>query len=183
MRKILKLIPGIAFLADSLNAVFIIIKYSIGINVQVEEERADPDDPKWKNNPWAKVFERRCDYALSHSYSKRVLDLCCGTGWTANELSKVAVSVKAIDYSKESISNAKTRFPKGNLVFEYMDALSLSYQDESFDTVVSMEAIEHFSKSDGEKFINEVYRVLKNVENFFVGLRNFKRKKRLSIRV
>ena len=69
MRKILKLIPGIAFLADSLNALFIIIKYSIGINVQVEEERADPDDPKWKNNPWAKVFERRCDYALSHSYS------------------------------------------------------------------------------------------------------------------
>ena len=93
MRKILKLIPGIAFLADSLNALFIIIKYSIGINVQVEEERADPDDPKWENNPWAKVFERRCEYALSHSYSKRVLDLCCGTGWTANELSKVAVSV------------------------------------------------------------------------------------------
>ena len=77
-------------------------------------------------------------------------DLCCGTGWTANELSKVAVSVKAIDYSKESISNAKTRFPKGNLVFEYMNALSLTYQDESFDTVVSMEAIEHFSKSDGK---------------------------------
>ena len=166
MRKILKLIPGIAFLADSLNALFIIIKYSIGINVQVEEERADPDDPKWENNPWAKVFERRCEYALSHSYSKRVLDLCCGTGWTANELSKVAVSVKAIDYSKESISNAKTRFPKGNLVFEYMNALSLTYQDESFDTVVSMEAIEHFSKSDGEKFVKEVYRVLKKGGTF-----------------
>ena len=54
MRKILKLIPGIAFLADSLNALFIIIKYSIGINVQVEEERADPDDPKWENNTWYK---------------------------------------------------------------------------------------------------------------------------------
>ena len=47
-----------------------------------------------------------------------------------------------------------------------MDALSLSYQDESFDTVVSMEAIEHFSKSDGEKFINEVYRVLKKGGTF-----------------
>ena len=166
MKKILKLIPGLTFIADSINALIIIFKYSIGVNVQIEEERADPDDPKWENNPWAKVFEKRCAYALSYCHSKRVLDLCCGTGWTANELSKVAVSVKAVDYSKDSIDNARRRFPKGNLLFEEMNALSLSYADESFDTVISMEAIEHFSKSDGEIFINEVYRVLKKGGSF-----------------
>ena len=47
-----------------------------------------------------------------------------------------------------------------------MNALSLTYQDESFDTVVSMEAIEHFSKSDGERFVKEVYRVLKKGGTF-----------------
>ena len=99
---------------------------------------------------------------MSFSSGKRVLDLCCGTGWTANELSKVAVSVKAVDYSKESIENAKKRFPRGNLLFQEMNALALSYKEDSFDTVVSMEAIEHFSQHDGERFVSEVFRVLKN---------------------
>ena len=42
-----------------------------------------------------------------------------------------------------------------------MNALSLKYPDSSFDTVVSMEAIEHFTENDGKVFLSEVYRVLK----------------------
>ena len=44
------------------------------------------------------------------SQKKRVLDLCCGTGWTANELANVAKVVKAVDYSKVSIEKAKKEF-------------------------------------------------------------------------
>ena len=40
--------------------------------------------------------------------------------------------------------------------------------DESFDTVVSMEAIEHFNKQDGEKYLSEIVRVLKK-GGVFVG--------------
>ena len=168
MIKILKKIPGVSIIADSISSFIVIIKYTAGINTFIEDERADPDDPKWDDNPWKKVFEQRCNYALSFSNGKRVLDLCCGTGWTANELSKVAVSVKAVDYSKESIENAKKRFPRGNLLFQEMNALALSYKEDSFDTVVSMEAIEHFSQQDGERFVSEVFRVLKN-GGCFVG--------------
>ena len=118
MIKIFKKIPGVSIIADSISSFIVVMKYTMGINTSTEDERADPDDPKWDDNPWKKVFEQRCSYALSFSNGKRVLDLCCGTGWTANELSKVAVSVKAVDYSKESIENAKKRFPRGNLLFE-----------------------------------------------------------------
>ena len=168
MKKILKKIPGLSVLVDSIKASITIIQYSFGIKSIQEEERADPNDPKWKNNPWAKVFVRRCKYAKQFSQKKRVLDLCCGTGWTANELSNVAKMVKAVDYSKESIEKAKKEFQNENLFFEKMNALNLKYPDSSFDTVVSMEAIEHFTENDGKVFLSEVYRVLKK-GGYFVG--------------
>ena len=56
MKKILKKIPGLSVLVDSIKASITIIQYSFGIKSIQEEERADPNDPKWKNNPWAKVF-------------------------------------------------------------------------------------------------------------------------------
>ena len=168
MKNFLKKIPGLSIIVDSINAIVVIIKYSFGSNIQREEERADPEDLKWENNPWSQVFRRRCDYAIKFSNGKRVLDLCCGTGWTSNELSKVAVSVNAVDYSKESIGRAKNKYPKGNLIFEEMNALALEFSDESFDTVVSMEAIEHFSKIHGKKYLSEVKRVLKK-GGVFVG--------------
>ena len=167
MRKFLKKIPGLSIIVDSINALSVIIKYSFW-DIKHEDERADPDDPKWENNPWSLVFRRRCDYAKKFSNGKRVLDLCCGTGWTSNELAKIAVSVKAVDYSKESIETAKNKYPKGNLIFEEMNALKLNYSNESFDTVVSMEAIEHFSDIDGKKYLSEVVRVLKK-DGIFVG--------------
>ena len=168
MKKILKKIPGLSVLVDSIKASITIIQYSFGIKSIQEEERADPNDPKWKNNPWAKVFVRRCKYAKQFSQKKRVLDLCCGTGWTANELANVAKVVKAVDYSKESIEKAKKEFQNENLFFEQMNALNLKYPDSSFDTVVSMEAIEHFTENDGKVFLSEVYRVLKK-GGYFVG--------------
>jgi 2-polyprenyl-3-methyl-5-hydroxy-6-metoxy-1,4-benzoquinol methylase len=42
-----------------------------------------------------------------------------------------------------------------------MNAMSLALADETFDVVVCMEAIEHFSRKDGFRVMREAYRVLK----------------------
>ena len=52
MRRFLKKIPGLSILVDSINAISVIVKYSFW-DIEHEEERADPDDPKWENNPWS----------------------------------------------------------------------------------------------------------------------------------
>ena len=72
MKKILKKIPGLSVLVDSIKASIAIIQYSFGIKSIQEEERADPNDPKWKIKPWAKVFVRRCKYAKEFSQKKRI---------------------------------------------------------------------------------------------------------------
>ena len=59
MIKILKKIPGVSIIADSISSFIVVMKYTMGINTSIEDERADPDDPKWDDNPWKKVFEQR----------------------------------------------------------------------------------------------------------------------------
>ena len=46
MKKILKKIPGLSVLVDSIKASITIIQYSFGVKSIQEEERADPNDPK-----------------------------------------------------------------------------------------------------------------------------------------
>lgn len=168
MKDLLKKIPGITWLADIFNSIIIIIKYSIGFNVKIQDERADPKDPEWDNNPWAMVFEKRCNYAKNYSVNKDVLDLCCGTGWTTFEISKICNSIIGVDSSENAIQCAKSNYMRENISFKKMNALSLHFQENTFDTVVSMEAIEHFTKSDGIQFILEAYRVLKK-RGIFIG--------------
>ena len=52
MKKIIKKIPGLSVLVGSIKASITIIQYSFGIKSIQEEERADPNDQKWKKFFW-----------------------------------------------------------------------------------------------------------------------------------
>jgi 2-polyprenyl-3-methyl-5-hydroxy-6-metoxy-1,4-benzoquinol methylase len=94
--------------------------------------------------------------------------MCCGIGWTSYAISKVANSVVGIDYSEEAIEEAKSNYQSPNLKFKNMNALDLEFPPEAFDLVVSMEAIEHFTKENGLLFLDQVKRVLKK-DGLFIG--------------
>ncbi len=166
--KLWKRIPVLARLGENVGLLLVILKYKIGADVLHMNERADPDAEEWHDNPWQQVFNRRRDFAVQHSKDKKVLDLCCGTGWTSHAMAKVATHVTAVDYSDQALSIARERYGLDNIDFIQMDATDLSMESDSFDTVVSMEAIEHFTKENGDKLIREVHRVLKD-GGVFVG--------------
>ena len=166
--NILKRMSILKYVMDIINSSIIILKYYLGININIQNERADPNDPKWIDDPWANVMRKRSDYAKSNSKDKNVLDLCCGTGWTTYEIAGNAKSVVGIDCSDEAIKIAKKSYNKENITYLKMDALNLQFPSKTFDLVVSMEAIEHFTKENGHRFIKEAYRVLKD-EGVFIG--------------
>ena len=168
MREYFKKIPVLAWLASIISSIKIIIQYSIGINVKTQDERANPSDAEWENNPWAIVFKKRSDFAKNYTHNKIVLDLCCGTGWTTSEIGKIANQVTGVDYSDEALAIARRKYGGNNITYKKMNALTLEFSTESFDSVVSMEAIEHFAQQDGKKFISEAYRVLKK-GGIFIG--------------
>ena len=87
-----------AWLADIIHSILIIVKYTINLNADLQSERANPKDPEWNNNPWAIVFQKRSNYAKKFSKDKVVLDLCCGTGWTTYEISGICKTVIGVDF-------------------------------------------------------------------------------------
>lgn len=87
----------------------------------------------------------RYDFAARHARPGRLLDLACGVGYgTAHlaaqrpdleELVGVDLSAAAVDHARESYAGERVRF-------EAADAMAFR-DDRGFDTVVSLETIEH----------------------------------------
>jgi len=60
----------------------------------------------------------------------KVLEIGCGTGYGANELSKCVSFIAAIDVSKENILYCQTKYSEGCLAFILGDGTSLPWAME-----------------------------------------------------
>jgi len=120
-------------------------------------ERVLPDysDPQF--------IHHLCRYQFAERYvrGKNVLDDGCGNGYGADYLSKTASSVTGVDISEDAIGYASNNYNRSNLIFRQMDSACLQFKDETFDTAVSFEVIEHLSPVDCESYIKEIKRVVK----------------------
>ena len=90
----------------------------------------------------------------------KVLELGCGTGLYTDSLQKIAMQVMATDFSDEMIAAAKQK--RGNLKnveFRKANALSLEFENESFDTVFMANLIHVIGNA--EQVIRETKQVLK----------------------
>jgi len=98
-------------------------------------------------------------YYLAKPYVKgNLLELGCGEGRGVNLLAPLADSYLALDKIGEVINNLKTKYPHVSFqqaVFPPFSELA----DNSFDTIVSFQVIEHVKKDSD--FLKEIHRVLR----------------------
>lgn len=87
-----------------------------------------------------------------------VLDVACGKGATTRFLARrlAYASLSGINISTKQLDTAKTNAPECS--FGVMDAASLGFRNQSFDTVICVEAAFHFDTR--ALFLQEAYRVL-----------------------
>ena len=85
------------------------------------------------------------------------LDVGCGPGYYCDLLHKKGITPTGIDYSEEIIEKAKELYP--NLEFTVDDAYDLSFDDDSFDLVLSIGLLQ--CVYDHETAIHEMSRVAK----------------------
>jgi SAM-dependent methyltransferase len=90
---------------------------------------------------------------------KQVLDAACGEGYGSRLLAARAARVHGLDLSEEAVAHARRRYPADNLSFECGNAIDLSFEDDSFDAVVSFETLEHLEEQD--QLLSEFRRVLR----------------------
>ncbi|UCC72985.1 MAG: class I SAM-dependent methyltransferase [Gemmatimonadota bacterium] len=88
---------------------------------------------------------------------RSVLDVACGTGYGAEILQRAgARSVTSVDISRDALAFGLARYGTRGIC---ADAQRLPFRPACFDTVVSLETIEHLS--DATVFLRAVHRVLR----------------------
>ncbi len=97
----------------------------------------------------------------------KVLDVATGRGEFMNLINefKSFASIAAIDNSERTEKAFKEKFQ--DVEFQIMDAVNMSFQDESFDTVCLSNSLHHMPSL--EKTLNEMKRVLKKDGNFIIN--------------
>lgn len=88
-----------------------------------------------------------------------ILDLGCGLGWGTNFLSSKG-EIIGLDLNIEVVRAARERYNNNKkVIFVVGDATKLPFKNEVFDSVSSIENIEHVKESS--KYLEEVNRILK----------------------
>ena len=89
----------------------------------------------------------------------KILDVGCGKGETAHYLLRYydAQNIAGINLSEKQLETCRQKVP--GATFRSMDAAHLDFADHSYDTIICLEAVFHFSTR--ERFLQEAYRVLK----------------------
>jgi len=93
----------------------------------------------------------RYELASELAAGKRVLDLCCGTGYGSAILARTAASVVGVDNDAGAVDAAAAAFrDQGTMTFRAADAARYLHTDEaaSFDLIVCFEGLEHLHALD-----------------------------------
>lgn len=98
----------------------------------------------------------------------RVVEIGCGDGRDAKEITKHVNWYVGVDPSKGLIEIARKELPKSNFVIA--DALTYEYP-EKLDVVYAFASLLHVNKSDLTKVLNKVYKSLKRNGIFYISLK------------
>jgi SAM-dependent methyltransferase len=93
----------------------------------------------------------RYAFAARHLRPGRLLDLACGVGYGTKllrERGPAGITALGIDLSEEAVAHARRHYVAAGVSFERADAMRFS-DAEGFDSIVSLETIEHLPDPAG----------------------------------
>jgi SAM-dependent methyltransferase len=110
-----------------------------------------------EENYWFRRHEVAYEYIVDRCRDRDVLEAGSGEGYGANLLSAVARSVTCVDYDHAAVEHTRARYP--HLTIHQANLIALPLPDNSVDTVVNFQVIEHLW--DQPAFVAECLRVLR----------------------
>lgn len=116
--------------------------------------------PTREPNPYRLEVLWRYQWVAPHCVNKDVVDIPCGMGW-GTSLIKQTRSLRGFDISSEAIAEARRRYGS-HAQFTQGSMERLELPDESADTIVCLEGIEHVPQEVAKSFVNDARRVLRH---------------------
>ena len=119
----------------------------------------------WESPAGKMRWQRRVQMLTDHlKPADKVLEIGCGTGYFTKEIVKTGALVTAIDISPELLEIAKQDIKDTNVSFVLDNAYDLSFDADSFDSIVGSSVLHHL---EIEKAVSEMFRVLKPGGSFY----------------
>ena len=103
------------------------------------------------------------------------LDVACGTGRLTKELLSLEIPVvNGADISQDMLNNAKRYCGTGTktLLFQVEDATKLSFENKSYDLVISFRFLDHLPEVEKKKALSEMIRCSKKYLVFSMANKN-----------
>lgn len=108
----------------------------------------------WRRIEWQAIW-----HYLDAKAGQRILDLACGKGYYASKIASQGLTVYGLDLDPVKLNWAVKYHSDPSCYYLLGNGEKLPYLDESFDRVVSVCALEHFS--DHMVALHEIKRVLR----------------------
>lgn len=101
----------------------------------------------------------------------RLIELGSGSGRALTYIKMLfpELEVWGVDYSREGVEYAKASYGKYGVKFKHVPAQKTTLKAGHFDFVISSHVIEHVTKEEGLRFIQETSRLLKTGGYAFIG--------------
>ena len=103
----------------------------------------------------------RYRFAMSFIEEGHVLDAGCGDRDGPLLLAGKGVRVIGVDVNVEAVRVARERFQGAAVSYGAVDCRALPFRSALFDTVISLEVIEHLPEEDHPRYLAEMERVLR----------------------
>ncbi|OHA79776.1 MAG: hypothetical protein A2675_04180 [Candidatus Yonathbacteria bacterium RIFCSPHIGHO2_01_FULL_51_10] len=122
--------------------------------------------------PIQKFLDEEIKFISRHvKQGSKILEVGCGYGRLLNILAEKADKIVGIDFSEPLLEKAHESFKnRKNVELWFMDAQKMSFEDESFDYVLCLDAT--FGNMPGieEKVLNEMKRVTKDTGEVVISV-------------
>ncbi|EOM76297.1 3-demethylubiquinone-9 3-O-methyltransferase [Rhodococcus rhodnii LMG 5362] len=129
-------------------------------------ERTVPGIPE--ENYWFRRHEVVYEVLATRCAGRVVLEAGPGEGYGADMIANHAAEVVGVDYDESAVDHIRRRYPRVSMVHGNLAALPMD--DESIDTVVNFQVIEHLW--DQAQFLRECHRVLRDGGELLVSTPN-----------
>lgn len=126
---------------------------------QSQKNADDNENRHLARYKFAKNFIKKGSYCL---------DCACGSGYGSKILSNNSTKILGVDLSQDAISFAKKNHETDNIKFMQSDLDRLDFEKETFDSIVSIETLEHVPHSVFLNFLDNIEKWLKN-GGVFIG--------------